>query len=71
MERKITITLSEYKAVALEMALDGKGTSIQQEMQNMVTKLYDRHVSQGARDLAEKLDAMYAGGDSHQPAGQE
>lgn len=60
MERKITITLSEYKAVALEMALDGKGTSIQQEMQNTLTKLFERHVSQGARDLAERLDAMQA-----------
>ena len=70
MERKITITLSEYKAVALEMALDGKGTSIQQEMQNMVSKLYDRHVPQGARDLAEKLDVMYAGDSGQIPLAQ-
>ncbi len=61
MERKITVTISEYKAVALDMALAGKETSIQQELEKTLAKLFDRHVSQGARELAEKLEAMQGG----------
>jgi len=39
LERKITVTMSEYKAVALDMALAGKETSIQQELEKTLAKL--------------------------------
>lgn len=56
MERNITVKISERRYDALNFILEGKGTTLEKELDDALEQIFNKHVKGDLRSFVEKAE---------------